>query len=133
MPCSCELSALELTGKSTANAGSQSPPLPAELAPAWWVLLHEKGKHCLKGERAAAEESRALLHSAGYGDSNTQTQNLYSMGAMGLQISSELKVTQDAVLETQHGRGPRYCWLQQYLAVVKDGAHGDNNFVVQCK
>ena len=79
----------------------------------------------------AAEESRAFLRSAGYGDSNTQMKNLYSVGAMCLRLSSELIVTRDAVLETCHGGEPRHCWLQAYLAFGKDGTHGDNNFIVQ--
>jgi len=62
---------------------------------------------------------------------NTQMQNLCSMSAMVLWISNELKVTQDAVLESWHDREPRHCWMQEYLAVVKDVAHGDNNSVMQ--
>jgi len=50
---------------------------------------------------------------------------------MVLWISNELKVTQDAVLESWHDREPRHCWMQEYLAVVKDVAHGDNNSVMQ--
>lgn len=72
-----------------------------------------------------------LQYCAGYGDFNTKMQSLYSTAAMGLQISSEVVVTQDAVLENWHGREPRYCWLQEHLEVIKDNAHRDNNFVVQ--
>lgn len=101
-----------------------STPCWAHLAR--WVLLC-KGEHHLQGERVAA----GVLHSAGYGGSSTQMQSLLCECRMWLWISSELKVTWDAVLKTWPGREQRRCWLQTYPAFLENSTHGDSGFIVQ--
>lgn len=113
MPHSCEFSAPQLIGVSTANARSQWHPIPSGLA--WWF---EKGRR----ERAASQESWRPLD-----DPNTQMQNLY----LWIQSMDFPWAQRNAgwTAKTLPARQSWHCCLQPHFAIIKDDAQGDNNFM----